>query len=166
MEHTAHDHRPDCFSLAELEVFQSLEGAVLTDVNYYLWLNQNDSEGMPYRFLYFLELLFDAHLPLMLTSGEDSAAVRISDAETLVKTADVLQKLHGQISIQRVSAAALPLWQPLIGHSLEAVRLSKNEEGMYYNDALLLDFGTGQVLVALSGKEGLVVDNYGRTGSK
>ena len=45
---------------------------------------------------------------------------------------------------------------------LAAVRLSKNEEGLYYNDALLLDFGQGQVLVALSGKEGLAVDAYGR----
>ena len=49
---------------------------------------------------------------------------------------------------------------------LAAVRLSKNGEGLYYNDALLLDFGQGQVLVALSGKEGLTVDAYGRTGSK
>jgi hypothetical protein len=161
MDNTTHD-RPDCFSLAELKAFQSLEGAVLTDVNYYLWLNQGGSEDMPYRFLYFLELLFEAHTPLLLSSGEDSAAVRISDAEALVKTAESLRKLHGQISIQRVSASALPLWEPLIGHSLEAVRLSKNEEGLYYNDALLLDFGQGQVLVALSGKEGLAVDAYGR----
>ena len=152
---------PECFQLAELEAFQASEGAILADVNYYLWLNLNDAEGMPYRFLYFLELLFENADPLLLSSGEDSTALQVSQAETLVKTADALHRLHGKISIQRVNAGALPIWLPAIGKPLEAIRLTKNEQGLYLNDALLLDFGEHQLLLEVHPeKEGLLVGVY------
>lgn len=153
-----HRHTPpDCFRMEALEVFQSFENQPLVDVNYYLWLNQPEDGSVPYRFLYFLELAFESGQSLLLTSGEDSEAIQVSDAETLVKTARALQQLHGRISIQRVNAGAFPLWQPVVGQILSGIRLSKNEEGFYHNDALLLDFGDSRILVQLSPKDGLEV---------
>lgn len=155
------NHTPaDCFTLEELQVLQSFEGQALAAVNYYLWLNLAEGEDLPYRFLYFLELIFENGDSLLLSSGEDSEAIRVSDAETLVNTARQLQELHGKVTIQRVSAGALPLWEPALGKTLAAIRLSKNEEGFYYNDSLLLDFDTLAILVRLSGKEGLEVGIY------
>ena len=152
------DHTPpDCFRLEELETFQSFEGQLLADVNYYLWLNQTDDDAIPYRFLYTLELVFDSNDSLLLSSGEDSEAIRVIAAETLLETARQLQQLHGKISIQRLSAGAQPLWQPAIGKTLEGIRLSRNEAGFYLNDALLLDFGKRRILVQLSEKEGLEI---------
>lgn len=148
---------PDCFRLEELETFQSFEGQLLADVNYYLWLNQADDDAIPYRFLYTLELVFDSNDSLLLSSGEDSEAIRVIAAETLLETARQLQRLHGKISIQRLSAGAQPLWQPAIGKTLEGIRLSRNEAGLYLNDALLLDFGKRRILVQLSEKEGLEI---------
>lgn len=146
---------PDCFRLEELEIFQSFESQLLADVNYCLWLNQADNGEIPYRFLYTLELVFDSNDSLLLSSGEDSEAIRVISAETLLETARQLQRLHGKISIQRVSAGAQPLWQSAIGKTLEGIRLSRNEAGLYLNDALLLDFGTRRIMVRLSEKEGL-----------
>ena len=146
---------PDCFRLEELEVFQSIEGQLLADVNYYLWLNQADDGAIPYRFLYALELVFDSNDSLLLSSGEDSEAIRVIAAETLLETARQLQQLHGKISIQRVSAGAQPLWLAAIGKMLEGIRLSRNDAGLYLNDALLLDFGKRRIMVRLSEKEGL-----------
>lgn len=151
---------PDCFRLEELEALQSVENQTLVDVNYYLWLNQAETDEAPYRFLYYLELVFDDQSTLLLTSGDDSEAIRVSDAEALVKTAEALRRLHGKVIIQRVNAGNLPLWHGLIGQTLEAVRLSRNEEELYRNDALLLDFGGRKVLVQLSDKEGLLVGNW------
>ncbi len=101
---------------------------------------------------------------MQLSSGEDSEAIRLISPEDLVKTARQLQTLHAQISMQRVNAGAFPLWAPLTGHRMEAVRLSKNEQGFYWNDALLLDFGARQILVGLSQKEGLEIGLYPPTG--
>lgn len=151
---------PGCFRLEELESFQSCETQVLVDVNYYLWLNRTDADLPPLRFLYCLELVFEDRGALLLSSGEDSEAIRVLSPEALIKTARQLQTLHGQVSIQRISAGAFPLWEPVMGRYLEAIRLTKNEAGLYLNDALLLDFGVRQILIQLSQKEGLEVGEY------
>lgn len=151
----------DCFLLEELQAFQAFEAQVLVDVNYYFWLNNTDPDALPYRFLYCLELVFEGRGALLLSSGEDTTALRLISAESLIKTAKELQKLHGAVSIQRVSAVAFPLWQPAAGHALQAIRLSRNEEGLYLNDALVLDFGEQRILVHLSKQDGLELAQYG-----
>jgi len=161
-EHTHQDDPtpPDCFRLEELEQLQSFENQILTDVTYYFWINQAEQEEAPYRFLFFLELIFGDQRSLLLTSGEDTEAVRVSDAEELVKTAETLRTLHGKIVIQRVMATSFPLWEKVQGKLLAHVRLSKNEQGLYANDALLLDFTEQKILVRLSAREGLEVGTY------
>jgi hypothetical protein len=154
-EHT-HIHTPDgCFSLEALEVFQSFEGKILNTVNYYLWVNDTEKEASPYRFLYFLELIFEEHETLLLTSGEDSTALQISTASELVDTANALRELNNRISIQRILANPHVLWTEIIGSTLESINLSPNEEKYYMNDSLMLDFGKKQIIVQLSKREGL-----------
>lgn len=151
---------PDCFRLEELEQLQSFENQILSDVNYYFWINQVEQEEAPYRFLFFLELIFDNQSSLLLTSGEDTEAMQVSNAGELVRTAEALRVLHGKIIIQRVVAGDFPLWSGVQGKMLAHVRLSKNEQGLYANDALLLDFEEQKILVRLSAREGLEVGNY------
>lgn len=151
---------PDCFALDELEQFKSVENQALVDVNYYLWFNQKDSGPVPQRFLYVLELIFEGTSTLLLSSGEDSLAIRLVAPEMLIRTAQQLQTLHGQPALQRMRAGTFALWQPLVGEELQAIRLSKSENGLYLNDALVLDFGSQQILVQLSPKEGLEIGPY------
>lgn len=151
---------PDCFRLEELEAFQSFENQLLSDVNYYLWLNRAEAGEAPFRFLYVLELVFEQPEALLLSSGEDSEAIRVISPETLIDTARGLQTLHGRVSVQRVSAGAFPLWQPVLGRTLEGIRLSKKDDGLYLNDMLLLDFGSRRIMVQLGLKEGLEVGEF------
>jgi hypothetical protein len=151
---------PDCFTLEALETFQQYEGRTLEAVNYYLWLNPGADGEASYRFLFYIELLFDDNMVLLLTSGEDSTAIHIGNAADLVDVAQQLKNLHDKITIQRVSANALPIWAEAVGKPLEAIRLSKNEDGLYWNDALLLDFDAPQILVELAKTEGLGVRAY------
>lgn len=151
---------PDCFSLEELQVFQSFEQQTLVDVNYYLWLNNTQPDVPPLRFLYAVELIFDRDGSLLLSSGEDSTAIQIIAAEALLKTARALQTLHRQVTIQRVHAGAFPLWEMAVGQILQSVRLSRHESGFYLNDALVLDFGEKQLLLQLSPKDGLELGPY------
>ncbi len=151
---------PGCFPLEALQAFQRVEACALIDVNYYLWLNNTEADKPPYRFLYCLELVFDQQGALLLSSGEDTTAIRIISAETLIKTARDLQKLHNQVSIRRVNCADFPLWQPAVGAALQAVRLSRNDDGYYLNDALVLDFGARCILVGLNEGDGLALGEY------
>lgn len=159
--HTADATPPDCFRIEELETFQSFENQTLVEVNYYLWLNQpGDEEDTALRFLYALELLFESNETLMLSSEEDTAAIRLIDAGSLVDTAKQLQELHGKVLIQRISAGAQPLWQGAVGKILEGIHLSRNEQGLYHNDAMLFDFGSKRVLLRLSERDGLELAPY------
>lgn len=151
---------PGCFRLEDLEVFQSCEHRVLADVNYYLWLNRGSADSAPMRFLYCLELVFEEIPPLLLSSGDDSEGIVALAPEALIKTAQRLQTLHRQVSIQRVSAGAFPLWQPAVGQPLEGIRLSRHESGLYLNDALLLDFGERQIVVQVGLNDGLELGVY------
>ncbi|MCA0238000.1 MAG: hypothetical protein LCH81_16610 [Bacteroidetes bacterium] len=157
-----HDQTPlDSFRKEELEIFQSFENQTLVDINYYLWLNQAEQEEeAPLRFLYALELIFESSEALILSSGEDTEAIRVIDAQSLVDTARQLQSLHGKVLIQRISALAQPLWQGATGKTLEAIRLSRNEQGLYQNDAVLFDFGNKQILLQLSEREGLELGRW------
>lgn len=146
---------PGCFLLEELETFQSLEGLTLDDVAYYVWLNRVEGDTANARFLYALELVFNSGGSLLLSSGEDSEAIRIISAEQLVETAGKLQQLHGEPVIRRIIADAQPLWHDLTGKTLQGIRVSRNETGLYLNDALLLDFGGINILVHLDKHEGL-----------
>jgi hypothetical protein len=151
---------PDCFQLAEIATLKTFEGQTLEEVNYYFWFNAEKPDS---RFLYYLELLFANEGALLLTSGEESAAIRVCDAVTFIKRAGELQQQNGgQASIQRVGATASSVWQPTVDKPLEAIRLSTNDEQLYLNDALLFDFGAGHssILVALNPQGGLSVQVY------
>lgn len=163
MDHQLHQEDPtppDCFRLEELEALQTFENQLLVQVNYYLWTDQAADSVSLRRFLFFLELVFDDQRSLLLSSGEDTEAIRVSSAETLVKTAEALRALHNRIVIQRVTAEELPLWAAVQGKILSAIQLSKNAQGLYTNDALLLDFNDQQIIVRLSRQEGLEVGPY------
>ncbi|MBV6440470.1 MAG: hypothetical protein DYG98_13625 [Haliscomenobacteraceae bacterium CHB4] len=160
MEDRDHPTPPDCFLLEEIQTLQSFEKQVLEGVNYYIWHNQPEAGTMPHRFLYTLELVFDTGESLLLSSGDDSEAIRLITAENLVETAHRLQRLHGKPVIQRVAAGIQPVWREVVGKTLQFIRLSRNEAGLYLNDAILLDFGERRVLVRLSEREGLLAGAY------
>jgi hypothetical protein len=153
---STHTHTPEgCFSLEALEVFQSFEGQILETVNYYLWVNEVGNDASPFRFLYFLELIFEQNETLILTSGEDSTNITITTAADLVDTANKLRDLNNRISIQRVLANPHQLWMDVIGTPLESINLTPNEEKYYLNDSLMLDFGQKKIIIQLSQRDGL-----------
>jgi hypothetical protein len=157
MTHDPHDPTPpDCFRQSELEAFQTFENQILATVNYYLWRSNSKS-----AFLYALELYFENGETLLVSSGESSDAIRVISAESLVETAQKLKELHGEALIQRIVANVQPLWNDVIGSVLEGIRLSRQEEnGLYSNDAMLLDFGEKQIMLELSEKDGLELGEY------
>jgi hypothetical protein len=155
-EHPIAAPPPDCFRQEELEAFQTFESQVLQTLRYYLWR----SGGSAGALLYALELCFADGAALLLSGGEDSEAIAILDPESLVETARKLQALHGQAVIERMSADAQPLWAGALGQALQGIRLSRHENGLYRNDALLLDFGEKRILLRLGEREGLELSEF------
>lgn len=147
------------FSLEEIQIFQTFENQTFTGIDYYVWLQIETIQSAPaVQFLLALELRFDSGETLLLSSGEDSAAIRIISKEKLMEMAAGLFRIHNRPVIQRLTRDDQPLWIDCMGKRLNAIRLSKNPEGFYLNDAVLLDFNSGQRLIALNPHgEGLII---------
>jgi hypothetical protein len=146
---------PDCFRQAEVEAFQLFEDQPLGTVHYYVWRQNSKS-----AFLYAIELYFENGDTLLLSSGEASDGIRIIAPESLVATAQKLKELHGEAMIQRIVANMQPLWRDVIGAKLLEIQLTRHESGLYSNEAILLDFGSTQILLELSEKDGLELGEY------
>ncbi len=146
---------PDCFKQSEVEAFQTFEQQMLETVNYYVWRASAKS-----AFLYALELYFSNGETLLLSSGESSEAIEVISAESLVATAQKLKEIQGEAVVQRIVANVQPTWQGIVGATLQGVRLSRHESGLYHNDSLLFDFGEKKILLELSEKEGLELGEY------
>ncbi len=146
---------PDCFRQTEVEAFQLFENQQLGTVHYYLW-RQNAKSA----FLYAIEFYFENGETLLLSSGENSDGIRMITPADLVATASKLQALHGEAMIQRLVANVQPLWRDIIGASLQEIQLTRNESGLYSNDAILFDFGATQIMLELSEKHGLELGEY------
>jgi hypothetical protein len=147
----------DCFQLAELEVLQSFDGEVLSDVIYYVWMHKpwpGDHDNL--GFLYCIELLFEPDRSLLLTCGEQSTAIQITNAQALVGVAKQLKEVNGNSVLTRIMAGAGSMWQTIMGQRLETIRLARHPESVYYaNDAMIFDFGSKSILLKLGEKEGL-----------
>lgn len=146
---------PDCFRQEEVEWFQSFENQKLETVHYFLWRVHSGES-----FLHALELAFENGETLLLSADEDSDAIRVVSENSLAETARKLQKIHGEAVVQKMLAHAQPLWQDVPGKVLQGIRLSSHENGLYQNDALLLDFGGKRILLQLSLKNGLELGEY------
>ncbi|MBL7825737.1 MAG: hypothetical protein JNJ57_03840 [Saprospiraceae bacterium] len=145
------------FSLEEIQAFQGFENLRLVAAAYYLWTDVSpETNSTPW--LWALELQFEGDQQLLISPDEAVDSLRILPLESLLKTAEQMHQLHGAPVVQRLSCHARAPWNQCIGNVLQAIRLSRGEEGFYLNDALLLDFGANAILVALHpDAEGMII---------
>ena len=151
------DPTPDgFFKLEELQTFKSLQGEQLADVNYFFWHHASTPEV---QFLLFIEILFVSEHALILTSGEDTDALRIIEAMDLIQQArQLMERGNGEPAVRQLNASGSAIWMPLLGQKLQGIHLSKDPSNqLYVNDALLLQFEDHGVVVALNEKGGMGV---------
>lgn len=151
-----HELPPDCFSQEEIEQFQLVENQRLEAVSHYFWL-KTEVESEPPSHLFFIELVFENHGSLLLTSGEDSMQISLASPAELIEIASNLQRLNGRVSVSKMEAGGQRPWAEFISQSLVAVRLSRADSGFYRNDAAMLEFGEKSVVICLAEGDGLAV---------
>ncbi|MFM7152653.1 MAG: hypothetical protein ACKOZV_00850 [Bacteroidota bacterium] len=149
------------FTLAELQIFQKAENTTLEGVDYYIWLD-TESEQPVWQFLLAIELKLGEAGAVIVSAGEDTDAIRVIQQEELLKTAAALFRIHGKPVIQRASRDHQAPWNWVMNSVLQAVRLSRGDEGHYLNDALMLDFGDKGLVIALNQDGGgLLIREHG-----
>ena len=151
-EQTSSGVPPDCFAQEELEVFLALEHLVLENVFYYV------VPAPTMSYLHAIEMVFAGYGPVVLAADAEEPAIRVIHQEALLEAAYGIQAQG--LTIERHAAQTSALWTLVPGTPLLSVLLSKNEDGLSLNDALVLQFNDARLLVSLHRTAGLSVQPY------
>lgn len=143
------------FSQEEVETFHSFAGKVLTSVNYFIWVQPENKQQ---RFLYCIELLFNLDESLLVMVDEDEYNLKIVGVNEFIAKASSLKDQNSGIAVlQQADPSVIEPWKSVVGSLLLGVRLTAGDEGLYTNDALLLDFVDKGVIVAINDNGGILV---------
>ena len=151
-DHTSRGVPPDCFAQEELEAFLALEHLLLENVFYYV------VPAPTMSYLHAIEMVFAGYGPVVLAADAEEPAIRVLAQEALLEAAYGVQAQG--LTMERHTAKASALWASALGTPLMGVLLSKNEDGLSLNDALVLQFKDERLLVSLHETAGLSVQLY------
>lgn len=147
------------FNNHQLKLITEAEGKTLQKVIIYFWVNKlNPSENV--ELIDNVKLLFTDNSYLMLTCNQDSNGIDVLDFFDFEQEKIRLKEEFGEkIRIIPIDASTTKMWEDVIGQSIEAIELSKNEEE-YLDDALIISFGIEKRTIGISPLDGLIIDYW------
>ncbi len=147
------------FTDNQLKLITAAEGKTLKKVMIYFWVNRfNPNEQV--ELIDNVELIFTDDTNLVITSNEENAGIDvISDFNFEEEKAGLKQEFGDKIKIIPIDASATKMWTDVIGETIEAFELSREDE-QFLNDALIINFGTEKRSIGLSPADGLIIDYW------
>jgi hypothetical protein len=144
------NHTPSgCFPLNALQRLQAVEHASLAAVFYHVRTSPDGAQ------LLALELVTDDNTTIVLGSEHDEPAISVMEPqEWLDNASKVLEPL------QRHAAVNSPLWKAVMHQTIRGILLSRNEDGLALNDALVIDFGSEKRIVQIEKTAGLAIGHF------
>lgn len=139
-----------CFPLEALELLQEVEHAPLAHVYYHIRTTPNGAQ------LLALELNTKCNTTIVLGSDHDEPAVRVFKPQQWLEYVSQVYR-DTSAPLHRHVANNLSLWQTLIHQNIREILLSRNEDGLALNDALVIDFGAEKRIVQISETAGLAL---------
>ncbi|MFN5183460.1 MAG: hypothetical protein ACK5D5_10625 [Bacteroidota bacterium] len=147
------------FSLNELKRLNELEGKILKNIIYFVWINKT-VENNPYVFIDKLKLQTQDDLELTLSASEESDRIFFDDQfDFELQSIKFKNEFEGKIILKEYNANNDKFWKDITGNEIRSVQLSK-DGNEYLADALILDFGAEKRLIGVSPEEGLIIDYH------
>jgi len=147
------------FSDHQLRLLSSAEGKTLKKVIIYFWVNRLNPEAQ-IDLIDNVELVFNDESTLVITCNEESTGIEVIDDFNFDEEKAALKAEFGdKIRIIPIDASTTKMWTDVIGESIEAVELSREDE-QFLNDALILNFGTEKRSIGISPNDGLIIDYW------
>lgn len=145
------------FSLQELKQFSAMEGKVLKEVIYYVWINRIHKSS-PMVFIDKLQFIFSDDSFTTLTAGEESDALHfLDDFDPNAESEKLEEEFNGGIILKAHRATEDRFWSGLSGKTISSIRLTK-QNNEYLADAVVFDLEGEFRLVGVSPEEGILID--------
>lgn len=147
------------FTDTQLKLLTQLEGKTLSKIICYFWVNKlNPNESI--ELIDNVELIFNDSTSYVITCNEESSGLNIlNDFNFEQEKAQLKQEFGDKIKIIPIDASTTKMWTDVIGETIEAIELSKDNEN-YLNDAIIVNFGTEKRTIGISPADGLIIDYW------
>jgi hypothetical protein len=146
------------FSSEALLMFAAAQGKVVQKVICHLWLNLMNKDAAV-EIIDNVELHFADGQRLTIGCNEQGDALDALKFDITQTTRELEEEFEGKIKILALDASATKMWEDVIGKTLTAVQLTK-ENNMYRADSALLDFGEEKRVIVMNPLDGILIDFY------
>jgi hypothetical protein len=147
------------FTDEELVKLHSYNGKIISNVVCYLWQNMaNPDETV--ELIDGVELRFTDETRLTFSSNESGEGLSARHYSLKAENELLQQEFEGKIKIFGLLASNTKMWEDVIGKKLIHVKITKEKDGTYLNDSVMLDIEEQPRTLAISPMDGLVIDYY------
>ncbi len=147
------------FNDHQLKLLTSAEGKTLKKVLIYFWVNRLNPDAQ-IDLIDNVELVFTDDSSLVVTCNDESTGINVlNDFKFEEEKAQLKQEFGDKIKIIPIDASTTKMWTDVIGETIEAFELSKEDE-QFLNDALIISFGTEKRSIGISPADGLIIDYW------
>jgi hypothetical protein len=147
------------FTDQQLKLLTAAEGKTLKKVIVYFWVNRFNPDAHV-DLIDNVELVFTDDTTLVITCDEEAAAISvIDDFNFEAEKAHLKLEFGDKIKMIPIDASTTKMWADVIGESIEAFELSKEDE-QFLNDALIINFGIEKRSIGISPNDGLIIDYW------
>lgn len=147
---------PVYFSNEALARFVAAQGKTVQRVICHLWQNSNDKNNV-IEIIDNVQLHFSDKQVLTISCNEQGDGLDAIEFNFSSTAAELEQEFGDRIRIFSLDASATRMWKDVIGKTLEAVQITK-ENDYYRADSILLNFGNEKRVVTISPVDGLIID--------
>ena len=147
------------FTDHQLKLLTSAESKTLKKVIVYFWVNRFNPDAHV-DLIDNVELVFTDDSTLVITCDEAAAAINvIDDFNFEAEKVQLKQEFGDKIKMIPIDASTTKMWADLIGQTIEAFELSREDE-QFLNDALIINFGSEKRSIGISPNDGLIIDYW------
>ena len=147
------------FTDHQLKLITSAEGKTLKKVIIYFWVNRFNPDAQ-IDLIDNVELVFTDDSSLVITCNDEGTGIDvIHDFNFEEEKSQLKQEFGDKIKIIPIDASTTKMWTDVVGETIEAFELSKEDE-QYLNDALIISFGIEKRSIGISPADGLIIDYW------
>lgn len=147
------------FTDLQLKLLTSAEGKTLKKVMIYFWVNRFNPDAQ-IDLIDNVELVFNDETSLVITCNEESTGIEVlNDFNYEEEKAALKAEFGDKIKMIPIDASTTKMWTDVIGETIEAIELSREDE-QFLNDALILSFGSEKRSIGISPSDGLIIDYW------
>lgn len=147
------------FTDHQLKTLTSVEGKTLKKVIIYFWVNRLNPNAQ-IDLIDNVELVFNDDASIVITCNEESTGIEVLNDFNFEEEKEHLKQEFGdKIKIIPIDASTTKMWTDVIGETIEAFELSKEDE-QFLNDALIISFGAEKRSIGISPSDGLIIDYW------